>query len=91
MFTLAIAVALGAIVVGTIGFLGSGEKFEVRKYLATVLTGIISGVGVVLLFSDVVVTERLIVLAFAAGAGVDSAKTAISNAIAARANGKPSP
>lgn len=86
MISLAIAAAIGAIAVGTIGFLGSGEKFEVRKYLATVLTGILSGVGVVLLFSDVAVTERLIILAFAAGAGVDSAKTAISNAIAARAN-----
>ncbi len=86
MFTLAIAAALGAVAVGTVGFLGSGEKFEIRKFLGTVITGVISGATIAAVFGEVVVTGQLIALAFLAGTGADGARVAISNAIAARAN-----
>ena len=89
MVTVWVAASLGAILVGLVGFLKSStEPFNLRKFLATVVTGLISGAGLAVVFVNTEVEPNTLILAFLSGAGIDSARVSISGAIAARVNKK---
>lgn len=86
IYLVAVAAIVGAILVGTSKWLGSVEPWDVRKFAATIVTAVITGAGISLAYSGDTVGPREVVMAFLAGAGVDYSRTAISSAIAARAN-----
>ncbi len=86
-FYFAGAAALGAILLGVLGWCKTPEGFEAKKFLATVITGIIAGAGVGVTFAGVPFSALYLILAFLTGAGVDYTRNTVSGAIAARANG----
>ena len=82
----AVAAFVGAVLTGIVGWLKTTEPFSSRKFLATVVTAVFTGAGLGLAYTDAVVGPRELLMALAAGAGIDYARNVVSGAIVARVN-----
>lgn len=82
----AAAAFLGAVLTGLVGWLKTTEPFNSRKFLATVVTAVLTGTGIGIAYVDATVGVRDVLMALAAGAGIDYARNVISGAVVARIN-----
>ena len=79
-----ISAFVGGIVVALLGWLDSGEAFEIRKFSASIVRALIAGVGIAAAYSYAnSITTLDIVISFLAGAGFDAGINRISGAIKA--------
>lgn len=81
------AAFLGAVLTGLVGWLKTTEPFNSRKCLATVITAVFTAAGIGIAYTDTIVGPRELLMALAAGAGIDYARNVISGAIVARISG----
>lgn len=83
---IAMAAFGGTIVGGLAGWQSSGEDWNWRKFMTTVLTGIGSAIALALTYEFAApISTRDILAAFLAGIGINTGRVAISNMIALRA------
>ena len=81
----ALAATVGAIVAGLLGWFGSGEKFNSRKFWPTILRAVIAG-GIVAVSYPLIETLGLwtgLIGAFLTGAGVDVLGNRLAGSITA--------
>jgi len=79
------ASVLGALLVAVLGWLESGEPFDIRKFASSILRAIVAGVFSAIGFSTI--ENPLLwdyISAFLIGAGIDVAGNRIAGAISAR-------
>jgi len=77
-----VAAFLGGIVSGVLGWLDSGEAFEIRKFSASIVRALFAGLGIAVAYSYAnSITALDIVVAILAGAGFDAGVNRISGAI----------
>lgn len=77
---IAVSAAVGALTLGVLGWLSSGEAFQVRKFLGTFITAIVSGITVAVTYNYTQGVGVLVIFtAFLTGAGVDASRKAIAN------------
>ena len=81
---LAVATLLGMLLNAVLGWVDSGEPFNPRKFVSSVLRGVVTALGIVVAFpatfpANVSIGFLQNVLAFLSGAGVDSLGHAVSS------------
>ncbi len=81
---LAIATLLGMLLNAVLGWVDSGDPFAPRKFVSSVLRGVVTALGVVVAFPATFPSTASIgflqyVLAFLSGAGVDSLGHTVSS------------
>ncbi|MCJ7669539.1 MAG: hypothetical protein MUO61_03360 [Dehalococcoidia bacterium] len=82
---IAIAATIGAVVAGLLGWFGSGEVFNPRKFWPTILRAVIAG-GIVAVSYPLIQTLGLwtgLIGAFLTGAGVDVLGNRLAGSITA--------
>ncbi len=80
-----LAAALGAICTALLGWTESGEPFDVRKFMSSVIRAIIGGAAIAIAFDYSSASGPLsYLIAFVAGAGVDAGGNRIAASIAVR-------
>ncbi len=86
---IALAVAIGGVVKGLIGWSRSQDPFDGRKFIGTALTTVIASVAVAIAYSNVIIVSIPdVALAFLAGVGADNLRKELVDNVKARANGK---
>lgn len=84
---ISVAAFLGGIASGTLGYLDSGEAFQLRKFMASVVRALIAAVIFAISYTyNNHVTPIDFGIAFIAGAGVDVLGNRVSGAIKAGLN-----
>ena len=88
----AVAAFAGGILASLLGFLDSGQPFDVRKFGKSLIFALLSGIGFAVSFtySDSV-SVRDLALAVLGGAGVDSLSNRVIGAVKGRSSAPPSP
>lgn len=77
--------ALGGIVVALLGWTGTKEPFDPRKFISSVIRAVIGGLGIAVIYVfGGALTPLDYAVAFLAGAGVDAGGKRVAGAIAAR-------
>lgn len=76
------AAGAGALALSFLGFTNSKEPFDMRKFIGSAITAVVSGVGVAVTFNyDNGVTIISYMTAFLTGVGADAGRKVIADSI----------
>ena len=70
--TLALAAGAGALIQGLLSWSASNEAFSPRKFMTSIGAALVTGVGTAIMFAGQAIGYQDLLLAFAAGMGVNA-------------------
>ena len=84
ILAVAFAAFAGTLVASVLGYLGSGEAWNLKKFLASVMRGLVAAVALALAYNFTEINTVSYMIAFLGGAGVDVLGNRIASTIDAK-------